>query len=612
MQPETPEKKPESQELPAHGSPFIYRGKTLLSRIDPAGQAERIIEKLAIKERTLYFCPSPLYGYGISLLLNKLGKNSAVLCAEADDDLFSLSCDAMKPLLNENSDRLLLAKTGTGKNAKAGINAEAGIYTEAGIIAEAGSYTGTDLCTLVNKTWGERRFRRIEIIKLTGGWQLFQDLYKRIADALRKDMAVSWGNAMTLIKLGRLYIRNAVRNLPALAKENSIKALNFHDDPILVLGAGPSMDLILDGIPEISGRRAKGNNAKDSRAGNNRPFRIICADTCLTSLAERGIEPDLAVILESQHWNLRDFLNVKNRKINAAVDLSALPGSVNILGGGIFFFMTPWTELRLFDRLEQTGLLPPPLTPLGSVGLTAVELALRIGKGPVIAAGLDFSFTMDAYHARSSPGHLARLAGTSRLRSLLNAETAFREGTFPALSKSGLMVRSDPAMRNYLNLFREEFSAQERIIEIQGPGLSLGARIASVKEAVNILTGSGKTAAEPASRTGAEETADSGQYIFPNEKKAELEKFIRNEQKYLLKLKDILTGRIAAEPAEIENLLDVCDYLWSHFPECAAAGGRRPESSDLSFLKRVRMEIDPFLKLWEENLSGLLDKSDAS
>ena len=143
--------------------------------------------------------------------------------------------------------------------------------------------------------------------------------------------------------------------------------------------------------------------------------------------------------------------------------------------------------MRLFGRMENAGLLPPQMSPLGSVGLTAVEPALRTGKGPVITAGLDFSFTLDAYHARSTPGHLALLAKSGRFKTLLNAETAFREGTYAALSKSGDHVRSDPALRNYRNLFEAEFSGSKRIYETEGTGLDLGIQKISISEAIKLL-----------------------------------------------------------------------------------------------------------------------------
>jgi hypothetical protein len=76
-----------------------------------------------------------------------------------------------------------------------------------------------------------------------------------------------------------------------------------------------------------------------------------------------------------------------------------------------------------------------------------------------------------------------------------------------------------------------------------------------------------------------------------------MEGFLRRERETLAELRGILTGR--AGSARLETLLDECDYLWAHFPDCAETGGRRPGADDISFLKRVRFEIDPFLKLWD-------------
>jgi hypothetical protein len=544
------------QELPARrGISLSYKGKRLLSRIDPIAQAERLVENLNINDRTLYFCPSPLYGYGLIRLLEKLKDNSAILCAEADDLLFDLSQKSMKDLL-DNENVLALVK-----------------------IDELPD-TPIKICSLVKNTWGERKFRRVELLQLNGGWQLFPELYEKTAAILRKDMAVSWSNAMTLIRLGRLYIRNAIKNLPLISELRDISSLDFGTDPTLVLGAGPSMDIIIDKIKKFYGTAVL----------RNRPFRIICADTCIPSLKERNIEPDLAVILESQHWNLNDFSGSRGWNISAAADLSALPSSIRVLGGETFLFFTPWTDLRLFMRLDESGLLPCLLTPLGSVGLSAVQLAIKCGRGPIIIAGLDFSFTPDAYHARSSPGHQTRLARGTRFNTLPNVHAAFREGTFAAMSKSGFPVRSDPALRNYRNLFEEEFSSSTRLYEIPGPGLKLGVKELSPEEAIKMLTANGQSSeASLMEKTKEKQLAQ----------KSILEEFIKNEKKYLYRLRDILTGHIPAQEEETENLIETCDYLWAHFPECAAAGGRRPDSGDLSFLKRIRTEIDPFIKLWD-------------
>jgi hypothetical protein len=332
-------------------------------------------------------------------------------------------------------------------------------------------------------------------------------------------------------------------------------------------------------------------------------------DTALSALKARGIKPDLAIALECQHWNLRDFIGSGDWELPLAMDLSALPATAAFLGGQSLLFFTPWTTLSLFDRLREADLLPESFLPLGSVGLTAVAIALRLGSGPVIAGGIDFSFTLDKYHARSTPGHRDRLRRQNRLRGILNTDAAFRPAAFGAQSKSGAPVRSDPAMRGYRDLFEREFGAGSgassgaeniggsagaaRIRDISGTGLPLGLETVSLEKALAVLN-SGGTELPPPPIPLASPSQDAG----VRQKTQNLISFIRREEEALMTLRGILKGEIAAEADKTEYLLDICDYLWAHFPDCAGAGGRRPAGTDLSFLKRVRTEIDPFLKLW--------------
>lgn len=528
--------------------------------MDPMGQAERAADAVTPLDRTLYFCPSPLYGYGLSLFLEKLAginADSVILCVETDKELLALSREQMESSLLQNP-RLRL----TGLRSPA------------------------DLCGFVRQAWGSRRFRRVEMLRLSGGWRLEPELYGSLADALRRDIALDWGNAMTLVKLGRRYISNAVRNLALPGRRPSLSSLDFGNSPILVLGAGPSLDEVLDGLTASSGGSA-GDPA-------GRPFKIICVDTALSALKARNIRPDLAVALECQHWNLRDFIGGGDWKIPVAMDLSALPATAGVLGEISFLFFTPWTEISLFDRLKEADLLPESFVPMGSVGLTAVAIALRLGSGPVITGGIDFSFTLDKYHARSTPGHLEKLRRQNRLRGILNPEAAFRPAAFGAQSKSGFPVRSDPAMRGYRDLFEREFGAKNlgentegtRLRDISGSGLPLGIETVSLETALAILNDQNALEPSPLQDAGI------------RQKTEKLIKFIRREQEALLLLRGILRGEIAVEADKTEFLLNTCDYLWAHFPDCAGAGGRRPAGTDLSFLKRVRTEIDPFLKLW--------------
>ncbi|MDR2185006.1 MAG: DUF115 domain-containing protein [Treponema sp.] len=560
--------------LPARrGFSVSYRGKTLLSLIDPSGQADRAADAAPVLNRTLYFCPSPLYGYGLARLLKRIGAGSAVLCVEADEQLMALALETMPAELRKDC-RLQLVRT---NDAAA-------------------------LCRFVRDSWGSRRFRRLEMLRLSGGWQSAPELYENLAAALRREMAVEWGNAMTLVKLGRRYIRNALRNLALMGGgAASTENLDYGSRPVLVLGAGPSLDAVLEGCAARFAERLD---------PSRRPFKIICVDTALTSLKARNIEPDLAVALESQHWNLRDFIGLGARKIPLAMDLSALPAAAEFSGGGLFLFVTPWTELRLFDRLKAAGMFPEPFSPLGSVGLTAVELARRLTRGSVILAGIDFSFTLDASHARSSPGHLALLAAQNRFRSLISGG-AFSPGSAAAAAKSGVPVRSNPAMRNYRSLFEQEFAADLRLRDITGPGLPLGLKTYSMDEALDALDTARAGPGPDSIPAESKESVCAGRAAFSGGNRGhnpEMAAFVQKERKALVFLRDILSGAAGPEAVsgeELETMLDEADYLWAHFPECAGAGGRRPAAADLSFLKRVRIELDPFIQLWDLVLKEL-------
>ncbi|MCL2269839.1 MAG: DUF115 domain-containing protein [Treponema sp.] len=552
---------------------FSWKGKTLLSGIDPARRAERVAESVPVADRTLYVCPSPLYGYGLDRLLARIASfsRSALLCIEAEPELFELSQEHFGETLMHNPQLYLTNRR------------------------EAGP-----LCALLRQKWGPRFFRRVETIRLNGGWQLYPELYDYLAESLQWEIALDWGNAMTITKLGRRYIRNALRNLGHVPHGKPLNQVDFGSDPVLVLGAGPSLDRLFDSLCRCN---------RAFRMPQERPFRIVCVDTCLTALQERGITPDLAVILESQHWNLDDFTGLSGWKIPAAMDLSALPQSAGILTGALHLFFTPWTALSIFGRLNAAGLLPPRMPPLGSVGLTAAAIARRLTRGNIVTAGLDFSYTLDSYHARSTPGHKGRLRRQNRFSGMLNAQAAFGRAVFRADSKAGERVYSTPAMRNYRDVFEQEFGGEGggRFFGIAGSGLPLGIRTLQPEAAVDLLYSAGifKTAAESHEKeTVNDENSPAGETAILAE---ELQRFICDEWNRLIRLRDMLTGAAAIDGDVFVTLIDECDYLWAHFPDYAGTD-RRPEKAALinradnatiSFLKRLRVEIDPFLKLWK-------------
>jgi len=555
------------------GLPFVRNGKTLISAIDPVSRADKTADAVPVMDRTLYFCPSPLYGYGFQRLLSRLEDEapaSAVLCVEADPELYELSLQNINASLFANK-KFCVTNVCNIEN----------------------------LCALVRETWDFKKIRRVETIRISGGWQLYPQLYDSLCEALRREIVTDRSNALTMIKLGRLFIRNALRNLALTANFPSIAELSFGEAPALVLGAGPSLDETLDALSFRFAETFKKFNlaARPKTALRKQegglPFKIICVDTCLGALKDRGIIPDLAVILESQHWNLRDFIGCSGWNVPAAVDISALPESAQLLSGKGFLFFTPWMPLKIFDRIKKTGFLPAAIPPLGSVGNTAVELARRLTRGKIICAGLDFSFTADKTHARSTPAHRSRLNEQTRFRGILNA-AAYDAAVVAAVSKNRLSVRTNPGMKNYRSLFEREFSSDHRVFDITGSGLPLGIKTLSMNEALAVLSEGGEDF--PLKRSADAQIAKEAEEV----RRMELNSFYKCERERLQELRGILSGEEAADKKRLGELIEECDYLWAHFPDYA--GGCRPDTADdssctISFLKRLRAEIDPAIAL---------------
>ena len=544
------------------GFTVSYKNKTLLSAVDPIAQALRAVNEAGKLDRTLYVCPSPLLGYGLNELLSLISTDSAVLCVETDKKLFSLSASSIEEKVLQHPRFALVSIT-----------------------------DGTELFKYLREKWGARAFRRIETIKLSGGWQLDSACYAEMEDTIRSGFAIDWGNAMTIVKLGRRFMYNVIRNIRLMDQTLPMAELSFGSKPVLVLGAGPSLDTVLDSF--LDAGVFDRHKTLNGHAGKK--IAVVCVDTCLPVLKARGIVPDLAVILESQFWNLSDFLGSKNSCVPAAVDLTACPPSVQILGGPVYFFCTPWTTLRFFKRLSDAGLMPHLLPPLGSVGLSAVELAMHISSGQIITGGIDFSFTLDSFHARSSPAHLSQLLSRSRFLSSFNTEAVFRDGVFTAFSKSNKPVKSNPAMRTYRNLFENEFSGG-RVKDIEGSGLPLGVETLKINDAIKILL----------NETNNNQNHDEEKQTMVTKQNmhaswTKITNFFKKEKVMLENLRSLLVGDDSTEnnTETLDALIDNADYLWAHFPDCAGAEGRRPPVTDLGFLKRVRAEIDPFIKLWK-------------
>jgi hypothetical protein len=512
------------------GGPSVsYRGRLLYSGRDPASLPRRLAAACDSGPSRLLLAPSPLLWYGIPELLAALGKGSALLCVETDSLLAELARSHLPPELADD-DRIAFVETSSPE-----------------VAVEAASRLGS--------------FRFCSIAPLSGGYSLDTPIYTAMAAALTADFESSWRNRAALMLLGPRWARNIFDNIAALPTI-APAPLPLFPGAVVVCGAGPSLE---EALPFIAGASLLGP------PGPRRKLGVIACDTALGTLMAAGIEPDLVVCLEGQAHNLADFTCLGSRPAAVAADLSSHPLTFRALRGPKFLTFVRITRSRFLSRVEaalsEAELPFRALPPLGSVGVHAVHIARLLSRGPILAAGLDFSFEPGKTHARGCPSLLAeerRLGRLTRWPSQYEASFRDRTITLENRSGSGPNVLSDPILLSYAALLadRGKESGGE-LCDLRRDGPTIGGRRMTLSQAESVM------AAQRAEvRSPPEAAAAAGAVSFDAVRSARvLGAFLREESRRLSALRLSMRGARPLEKGEFRRLASESDYLWWGFPD---------------------------------------------
>ena len=477
-----------------------YRGRSLYSRIAPRNGPESIVRDLSPLPNTLYFIPSPLLGYGIQSLLDRIPESSAVLAVEAEPALAELTRSRLPPEIAAHPRFRFLQTPFTA-----------------------------DRCFPYPSV-----FRRVLEVRLSGGKALHPKIYDSALQSIEAELNRFWRNRMTLVRMGRLWIRNIVRNLSRLQWAD-VREPPAWGGPVAVCGAGPSLDRAIHWL-----------------SSERRRLRILACDTALGPLILRGIIPDAVVCLEGQVYNLKDFLPVGGIEIPVFADLSSHPSVFRAVRGPKILTQTRFEKLELMDRLERLSLPVLSVPPLGSVGVLAVHIARRLTKDPVFLTGLDFSFPPGSTHAKGAPALLSDAFRENRFykaRGQWNAAWPTSTGDSRVSGGSGIL------MRTYASLLSEEICGDTGFFDIRGAGLPLDTPRISFREASRILDEAGIDDA-------ASGRVLSGRSVPPEKLRAAAKIFLDQESDRLDGLLSSLGGRGSLADRILE-----CDWLYSWFPD---------------------------------------------
>ncbi len=522
-------------------------GRLLYSGVDPSAGVLRRIDALAragLPPRSLLFVPSLGLGHGLAELVATAPASCHVLCVESDQQLFAAAC-GLDPRLFPEHPRLTVVRADDPR----------------------------PVASLLQRL-GAGRFRRVVSVPLCAGYDLDRDRYDRMAAALSDTIRVHWQNRMTLIRMGRLWIRNLESNLAALPRAADWTSLRG-ESPVVVAGAGPSLEGRLDWI-----------------AGHRSRLRLLAVDTALPVLADAGLVPDIVFALEAQWVNLEDFLGTRLDSCSVIADMTATPSLLR-RAPRLYVCASRFAPVALLARLEAAGLCPTAIPPLGSVGVAALHVALRLTDGPVLAAGLDFAYTRSRSHARGAPAMRAALAAANRLSPADSAAAGALLARRPVRvgGKRGEPCLTDMVLQGYAGeAARISGEAAGRVIDLDAGGLDKGGLLLDDAALEAVL------AAQPGPEAAA--SAGAAAAAAPAWDSEAVLRFIGAETELLERAADRVAGLLEGPEggsldAEAGSLLQAVDYLYMHFPDTTplAEAGR-------SFLARLAREAADARQGW--------------
>lgn len=523
------------------GVSVLYKDKYLYSKYDPSKSILNIISGISIPEYSIILIFSPVLWYGLKELLSKLPDNSTAAVFEYDENLFDF---ALKNIPEE---------------LKPAFNSKIKIFNRSNI---------ADYYSFIQNN----HYRKTLKIEFSAGASFCKNEYDEISLLTQRVIDQFWKNRLTLIKFGRLYSKNIFKNLSLLSQSVPLASLYQKvDRPIIVLGAGESLDST---IPLLK---------KKSKS-----FFIICVDAAFSPLLDNGITPDAVIAVEGQQVIEKAYIGrPSDSGVLLIMDLVSRNHIPYITNGNTSFFISEYANMNFFNSLAKKELLPPVMPPLGSVGLVAMEIALRLRSScdiPVYFSGLDFSYTAGITHAKGTPSHKYLLSTNSRLKSVYNLAAAFGGENFQIESKDSTHMITSRILEAYALLFTENFSDIKNVFDAGISGMDLKTEKKNFSEVINSVK-------EESSKLSFELKKQSGL-------KEKIFEFLSEEENALEELKDLFIYADSSKfrkkeiplETQVDELIKNREYLYIHFPD--AVGATNPQS----FYNRIRIELDFFLK----------------
>ena len=541
----------------AEGYNIFYKEKYLYPLNNTLERITSKIKSLDIQENTLIIVPSPLLFYGIDSLINILKKDCSIVFIEQDERLYRIKDNP---------------------------------YPEFKYINPADETAVDNFCS----SYDFSGCRKVILLPLNSGYFINRTFYNIAADIFRKSINTFWKNKITKISLSSRWYRNIFKNLPAFFNGKNISELKINK-PVFIAGAGESLEKSLPLIKKYRNKVA-----------------VVAIDTAVGTLLHYDIRPDFILAVESQFYNIYDFYGCKDTGISVICDISAYPKTARITGGENYFFFSEFSDSSFLKKMNDKGLLPKKIPPLGSVGVIAVYTALNLTELPVFYSGLDFSFIPGKSHSRMSPFIIQTSLLKKRTDTDTNYSFCLRGDYIKIQDINGSQVVTNSGLKSYAASLKEIIAHNRRVYSLYSAGIVANKNTietitqfdmlikgtedysyadSALKTDITVTTGI---------KTGTEDCFSTKDYSGNN-----LSAFYFSEYQNILEIIKLSTDFLNSKSNEkhifhIKKLLDLSDYILEDFPENSI-----PDVLTPPYLKRVLLSCYRYERILNQMMLSL-------
>ncbi|MGL5722870.1 MAG: motility associated factor glycosyltransferase family protein [Brevinema sp.] len=316
-------------------------------------------------------------------------------------------------------------------------------------------------------------FSELAFVALRSYHELFsaeiEQCHRIFASALtRKEVSRN-----TLIRFGRIWVKNFLRNLPYY--QNSFSPNQFIDTgahkPALVIGAGPSLD---EALPFIKDAQKKAV--------------LIAVDTALPMLEKAGINVDFVVTVDPQEINAFYLRLATKTSPYLVADPGVHPSALENYADRLVLCGAAFPFYSFFEPyLGKRGILASG----GSVSTSAFDFARTLGCDPILLVGQDLAFSQKKTHGLGNIlWNMGRVEAT-RLTpySGKQARSTHSEHTINIMGRQGSPVLADARLASFAAWFSEEVPKTQARVFLAGlEGAAIdGTKALSIPEAFALI-----------------------------------------------------------------------------------------------------------------------------